>query len=91
MTTQAFEMKKTDENNWILNLDSIFLIVPFFIFTFIGSIIKFTFLNLFSLITFNNIIKFKDLWKKENISKYLSDTVNFFLGLIISLILIGIN
>ena len=91
MPTQTFEMKKTGENNWIFNLDSIFLIVPFFIFTFIGSTIKFTFLNLFSLITFNNIIKFKDLWKKENISKYLSDTVNFFLGLIISLILIGIN
>jgi hypothetical protein len=80
-------MKKTEKNNWNVDFDSIFLIVPFFLFTIVGSLIKFTFLNLIALLSFNNYIKFNDLWKKENISEYLGNTTNFILGLII---LIGI-
>ena len=80
-------MKKTEKNNWNDDFDSIFLIVPFFLFTIVGSLIKFTFLNLIALLSFNNYIKFNDLWKKENISEYLGNTTNFILGLII---LIGI-
>ncbi|SDT03588.1 hypothetical protein [Winogradskyella sediminis] len=80
-------MKKTEKNNWNVDFDNIFLIVPFFLFTIVGSLIKFTFLNLIALLSFNNYIKFNDLWKKENISEYLGNTTNFILGLII---LIGI-
>ena len=83
-------MKKKENNNWNIDLDSIFLIVPFFIFTFIGSLIKFTFLNLLGLLTFNKFIKIRDLWKKENLSKYLGNTKNFFLGFVTTLIIIAI-
>ena len=80
-------MKKIRKNNWNVDFESIFLIVPFFLFAIIGSLIKFTFLNLIALLSFNNFIKFNDLWKKENISEYLGNTMNFILGLVM---LIGI-
>ncbi|UAB75473.1 hypothetical protein [Mesoflavibacter sp. SCSIO 43206] len=47
----------------------------------VGGIIKFIFLNIFSLITFNKIIKLKKLWKKENIEKYALNPWNFALTL----------
>jgi hypothetical protein len=53
------EMKNKGKNSWNIDLDNIFIIVPFFLFVIIDSIIKFTFLNLLALITFNNFIKSK--------------------------------
>ncbi len=83
-------MKSKRKEFWNVDFDSIFLIIPFFTFTILGSLIKFTFLNILALLTFNQYVKINDLWKKENISTYLSNTMNFFLGLILFFIIIGI-
>jgi len=76
------EKLKIGRDNTIFNLlDSLIFSISYFMFASIGVTLKFITFNIIALLSFNNLIQFKNIWNKKNIEAYLFNAWSFVIGI----------